>query len=302
MFKFVLASALAVASGAASAPIIDWRVKPPELLKWIPLDQTKSGLLIIDISVNGAPEKALIDTGATFFVVSDSLVSQSDIIADGYPVKTDTRSVLAKLARLRLLNMGPVEITNTPAVVADLSNVARSSGENIKFVLGSNVLKTFAIEIDRAGGRMRFLLPSQIAQSGKRIGSSLVDVDDARPVTEISVCGQKPESALIDTGYNNFLTIQDRSDFPENCVTKETEGNGVDFIGPVARKRATLRSVEVFSSEHLFSDVSIFGSLSLGIRTDKGLPPQIIHATIGVKAIPSDHFIIEKGGRAIILF
>jgi len=302
MLKFVLASALVTASGTAAAPVSDWRVKPPELLKWIPLDQTKSGLLVTDVSVNGVVVEALIDTGTSFFVASDTLVSPSDIISDNYQVKTAARSTSARIARLKLLNLGPVAITNTPAIAADLSYLAQTSGENIKFIIGSNVLKTLAIEIDRDGGRMRFLLPSQIPQNGKRINSSVVDVDDARPMTEVSICGRKSEPALVDTGSNHFVSIQDRSDIPENCVIKETEGNSADFLGPVAHKRATLRSVGVFSKESLSSTVSIFDNLNVNIRSDKNLPPKAIHTTVGLNAIPSSHFIIDKGGGSVILF
>jgi predicted aspartyl protease len=131
----------------------------------------------IRVRINGREYEFWLDTGATFTVLSSSVAADAGITALGREtlrVGTFAASVVVKPAVLKRMEIGPIVITNTPAMIMDASQmrVKGSAGEvpwaarQIDGIIGWDVIRQLAITMDFARGTVMISQPGNLGTIG----------------------------------------------------------------------------------------------------------------------------------------
>lgn len=163
--------------------------------------ETKGGKLVIAMTVNGRAARAVIDSGSQRSLI-DKAFAQSlslqpsgslDLISiSGIP----TKSPIFAGVRADI----PNQITSTaPVVGADLSGLARATGEPIRFVLGSDFLNNASYAIDLKNGVFVIRPPGALRTSGA--GVKVIPLLDGQFVSACfaKACVKlKPDSGVVD--------------------------------------------------------------------------------------------------------
>ncbi len=109
--------------GLYTAPAGCGRVAPPMPGGWRPVDLTldDQDKLLVSVSVNGRPVRAMLDTGASGALMSDAVAARLGVTADGRSVRFGGVGVAvreAKLAHIAGLAIGGVSLRDVPVLVS----------------------------------------------------------------------------------------------------------------------------------------------------------------------------------------
>ncbi len=176
---------------------------PSRSLEWdnsgagIPFDLHRDHLVIINARMQGQPVRLLVDTGFTStFVVNRFAASNGVQTAQAYIRLSDSNSSHSRgqLARLDLLEVGPLTVRNQPVVVAPPRLLRRLAGP-IDGVLGWDVLRQVVVTWDFPARRM-YLRPSPSVVPGGDLNLSGCEL----PIVTVVGPSGFPLNLFLDTG------------------------------------------------------------------------------------------------------
>ena len=109
-------------------------------------------VVVIEAMLNGkTPAKLVVDTGATYTMISAATAKELDIDPSGnerrLPIQTANGMIQAPLTSLESINVGGVEMKNLTAVIHDVVPSSQVAG-----LLGLNFLSNFRMDIDTQKG------------------------------------------------------------------------------------------------------------------------------------------------------
>ena len=109
-------------------------------------------VVVIEAMLNGkTPAKLVVDTGATYTMISAATAKELDIDRSGnerrLPIQTANGMIQAPLTSLESINVGGVEMKNLAAVIHDVVPNSQLAG-----LLGLNFLSNFRMDIDTQKG------------------------------------------------------------------------------------------------------------------------------------------------------
>jgi clan AA aspartic protease (TIGR02281 family) len=109
-------------------------------------------VVVIEAMLNGkTPAKLIVDTGATFTMISAATAKELAIEPNGnaqrLPIQTANGMIQAPLTSLESINVGGVEMKNLAAVIHDALPNSQAAG-----LLGLNFLSNFRMDIDTQKG------------------------------------------------------------------------------------------------------------------------------------------------------
>lgn len=109
-------------------------------------------VVVIEALLNGkTPAKLIVDTGATFTMISAATAKELAIVPDDsarrLPIQTANGMIQAPLTSLESINVGGVEMKNLAAIVHDALPDSQVAG-----LLGLNFLSNFRMDIDTQKG------------------------------------------------------------------------------------------------------------------------------------------------------
>jgi len=109
-------------------------------------------VVVIEAMLNGkTPVKLVVDTGATYTMISAATAKELDIDPSGnerrLPIQTANGMIQAPLTSLESINVGGVEMKNLTAVIHDVLPNSQVAG-----LLGLNFLSNFRMDIDTQKG------------------------------------------------------------------------------------------------------------------------------------------------------
>ena len=174
----------------------------------IPFEYVGNQILISARINSGIEQKFVLDTGASQTVIDKPLAQSIG------PQTVSTFSVTAgsKAVPLGYLNVGKIQIgdlimENIPALVADLSSFRATLGQRPAGLIGTSVLKRFAVTIDYRDRKIILTDPAQlrvpenaiVVPTSPAFGSTLLVVSG-------SIDGKHALNFLVDTaaGFNNL--------------------------------------------------------------------------------------------------
>jgi aspartyl protease family protein len=105
-------------------------------------------VVVVEAMLNGkTPAKLVVDTGATFTMISAATAKELAIEPNGsarrLPIQTANGMIQAPMTSLESINVGGVEMKNLAAVIHDALPNSQVAG-----LLGLNFLSNFRMDID----------------------------------------------------------------------------------------------------------------------------------------------------------
>ena len=166
----------------------------------VQLGISAAGTPSIRVRINGRNYSFWLDTGSTLTVLSSTVAADAGIATLGQEilrVATFTGSAPVKPAVLKRMEIGPLVITNSPAMIMDASlmrikgSAAEASweGQSIDGIIGWDVIRHLAITMDFARGTVLLKQPENLgtigtsAQNLTWIGKPFVQVRTTRGET-----------------------------------------------------------------------------------------------------------------------
>jgi len=187
----------------------------------------------IRVRINGRDYNFWLDTGSTLTVLSSTVAADAGIAALGSEilrVATFTGSAPVKTAVLKRMEIGPIVITNSPAMIMDASLLrikgagaeAFRAGQSIDGIIGWDVIRQFAITMDFAAGKVVFKQPENLGT----IGTSAQNLTwVGRPFVRVRTAGGETVQFTLDTGA--------QSTFVNDAVVKKLRAGTTRLDGRI---------------------------------------------------------------------
>src|SRR3954471_23486451 len=128
--------------------------------QWVPFDLTPGNQIQFQMTVDGRAVTAILDTGFSLSVVSRRFASRAGlkVSGGGEGVGIGGTGAMGQING-RILTIGGLTRSGGRLGVLDLPGGATGNGATIDAVIGSDLLRRYALDIDFAAQRFR-LLPS----------------------------------------------------------------------------------------------------------------------------------------------
>lgn len=218
------------------------------------------GLIEIPVTVNGAPIRAVVDSGAQFSAIDRALAERlalprtwtAPILAygvSGAPRLTHTVSLDLAVPGLA--------VPNLRAAVLDLAAIAQVTGRDFQLLIGRDVLNRLVVEADFPLRRARFLAAGAYVPPRDARTISLTRKGGA-PMVAIQVEAAAPLDVLVDTGASGLLALSEDAARQAGLLAPGrpvSRAHSVSLGGLSLDRRVTARTVRLGGLT--FSEVDI---------------------------------------------
>jgi predicted aspartyl protease len=308
--QIAVASGVAGALGTVSASVAgECQLKQ---LASIPAAFTNSGRIVVDVSLDDAPVKMLIDTGASINLLGQAFVEQQgmQVFDSQGTVYGLTGKELHQVARVSRLRLGNAVARDPVFVVGDMGREGNNGGP--VGIFGADYLAQYDVEIDPTGGFVKLFssdhCPGKVVYWTNeyfRLPAHLTL--DHHLEVQITVDG-KELKAMIDTGAptTTMRLAAARDVFgiesPSPGAPAPGQVRGVDGVGIEAFrhqfKSLTFGDITLNDTQMTIADIDQGkGGYSLGSRiTGNHAQPDVI---IGMSLLRQLHLVIAYSEPAI---
>ncbi len=208
MVRFLLAVLLASAAPAAPAARAQQLAADAET-RWVPFTLTTANHLRFDMTVDGKPAVALLDTGLNYSVVSRDFARRAKLTtgekgpAQGVALGG---SVAVEWAATRSLAFGALTRTGGRVAVIELPRLLANASTQADVLVGTDLLSAHALDIDFAQRRFRLLPSGRMPFTGARVPLS-IQRSSGLYLTEAVLGRRRIAPLLVDTGDGSALSI-----------------------------------------------------------------------------------------------
>lgn len=188
-------------AAAAARPTPAWQA-----FEWKP-----GGVIAIDVTIDGAPARALIDTGFPNVTLSRAFARTHGLpltsVGEGVSVGGSARF---ETTRVGAIEAGGVRIPPTAIAVVDLAALAQAGGRPIDLVIGASLLARIALQVDFDRHRLR-LLPGSAAPAPGEAVALAFDAAKRRVLVQAEVGGRTLPRLMLDLGFDGALSMSPRA-------------------------------------------------------------------------------------------
>jgi hypothetical protein len=220
----------------------------------------------------------VVDTGASPTVLDPRIARKLHLEGQSTETRVLGGSVQAQTAMLPSLSFGPIERTNVPVLIQDLSFLEKALPLRVDGMIGLDVLGQSAFVIDYASREIRFgpspALPNPIPLRMK----------DGLAIIDARVNGVAA-SLLLDTGAPSLILFAGGATGPVEDRRVSTEQRSPGSIGEVDHKQLRLRSLGVGATEFGQASVSVVSS---GGRAGYAFDGLLSPAALGITRVAID--------------
>jgi len=262
---------------------------------WIAFSDTRPRIVIIDAVVNGAPVKALLDSGAQSSVIDRGLVAELGLQMSGItPVLAFGVSGGPQIGRSTMIDVsvGDLVLPRLRAAALELAPIAAASQRPFSLILGQDVLRGVIADIDFPRGQIAFhdpsdhALPDGAASTPARMGRRDM-------LVPIMVEGSELE-VILDTGASGALALS--PDLAETAGLLDgrpaRRARSITFGGVSQDRMVRAESLTFADTDYRNVSVHIFNP-ARGVRIPPGL--------LGVEVLERFRVIIDLGGGRLHL-
>ena len=252
--------------------------REPALLR---LGVSALGTPTIRVRINGKEYQFWLDTGATLTVLSSSVAADAGIDALGQEtmrVGTFTGSAAVRPAVLKRMEIGPIVITNSPAMIMDASlmRVRGSSDQGVPWaglsidgIIGWDIIQRLAISMDFDSGKIVLQQPENLGIRGTS-AQNLVWV--GKPFVQVrTTLGETVQFALDTGAQSTFVNeavvkkVRAATSYPDARVF------GIAATGGQMVRLVPKLRLEVGGRSLLMSDLIIYTRPSSGLVESDGI-------------------------------
>lgn len=262
---------------------------------WLPYAEPRAPTPTVEVTVNGRPVRALIDSGAQYSVIDRSLVERLgltnvfNIPMVAYGVGGD-----AQVGRGTTLDVaiGGLRLSGLRAAILGLGPLASDQGLGAALILGQDVLRELVLELDTAEHRVRFL-----PREGWTPSSSLKPV----PVTRAGKALQAgitlegaTVNAVIDTGASAVLAVTRETAEAAGLLDgrERTPGQSIVLGGTVRAETVIVRTLTIGDELYRQATVAIYDDVAV---------PGFPKALVGMAAFENRRLALDLGGPGLFV-
>ncbi|MBS0479861.1 MAG: aspartyl protease family protein [Proteobacteria bacterium] len=199
--------AAAIAPGLP-APMPDRSVLAPDAeTQWVPFEMTPGNQIRFRMTIDGRAATALLDTGFNRTVISRRWATAAQLrVVHGGAAAAIGGTVAMGVVDGRTLVIGGLTRTGDRLGVIDLPADATGGSDAIDAVIGGDVLRQYALDIDFAQRRFRLLPSGRLPFAGS---SAPLTVSDRAGlyISEVRVGGARLRSMIVDTGDGGTVAV-----------------------------------------------------------------------------------------------
>ena len=249
----------------------------PALLR---LGTSVLGTPMIQVRINGRDYQFWLDTGSTLTVLSSRVAADARITALGdetLRVGTFTGSAPVTPVLLKRMEIGPIVINNTPAMVMDASLLrVKGSGEGMPMggltidgIIGWDVIRQFAVTMDFAAGTISLQRPGNLGT----IGTSAQNLTwVGKPFVQVRTTLGDTVQFVLDTGAQSTF-VNDAVVRKVRAVTSRPDARvfGIAASGGQSVRLVPLLRLEVAGKSLLMRDLILYTRPSGGLVESDGI-------------------------------
>ncbi|WP_375271661.1 aspartyl protease family protein [Sphingomonas sp.] len=204
----ILALLLAVAAAPAPAPPTGTQVLSADHEeRWIPFTFTPGNQISFVMSLEGRPVSAILDTGVSYSVLARRYAEANRLRVRGQ-AKADVigGSVAVGWVATRMLAIGGLRREGGGLAVADLPAAATGSATAVDLLVGRDLTAGYALDIDYAARRFRFLRSGRMPFAGTSSPLTIAP-DRLVYVSSVVLGGAALKPMVVDTGDGSAITL-----------------------------------------------------------------------------------------------
>ncbi len=174
---------------------------------WIPFEFFGGARIFIPAKVNGHDIVVLLDSGAQSSVIDKGLAQSIGLKPKGEAnLQGSGGDETAGIVDGVTVEVGALKLSNLTVISIDLQSHARELGHALPFVLGDELFRELAVDIDIANRRIAFSDPARITRPQGAAELPLVTIIGLRSIP-VSVDGAAPVQFEFDLGSNSPLMV-----------------------------------------------------------------------------------------------
>lgn len=180
---------------------------PDAEAQWVPFDLTPGNQIRFRMTIDGRAANALLDTGFNQTVISRRWATAARLhIVPGGTATAIGGTVAMGAVVGRTLTIGGLTKTGGRLGVLDLPGSATGGSDAIDAVIGGDLLRHYALDIDFAQRRFRLLPSGRLPFAGQTAPLSIAPRNGLY-VSEMRIQGTQLRSVIVDTGDGATLAV-----------------------------------------------------------------------------------------------
>ncbi|MGN6819638.1 MAG: retropepsin-like aspartic protease [Sphingomonas sp.] len=214
--------------------------------QWVPFELTPGNQIQFHMTIDGRPIVAILDTGFSMSSISRRFASREGLkIGGGGQGLGVGGSVAMGLVNGRTLTIGGLTRTGGQLGVLDLPSGATGNGGTVDAVVGGDLLRRYALDIDFTARRFRLLPSGRLPFAGQTAPLSLA-LGYQLYVSEMTIDGTRLRPVIVDTGDGATITMSDEA-WKSIGGTKPATTTTISYsiAGPVTSELTVLPAVRV---------------------------------------------------------
>ena len=182
-------------------------LSPDHEARWIPFEFTPGNQIRFVMALEGRPVSAILDTGVSYSVLARGYAQAQHLRVRG-AAKADVigGSVPVGWIATRTLAIGGLRREGGRLVVADLPAAATGSATAVDLLVGRDLTASYALDIDYAGRRFRFLKSGRTPFAGTPSPLSIAP-ERLVYVSSVVLGGAALRPMVVDTGDGSAITL-----------------------------------------------------------------------------------------------
>lgn len=199
---------LAATAPGLPAPMPDRSVLAPDAeTLWVPFDLTPGNQIRFRMTIDGRAATALLDTGFNRTMISRRWASAARLhVVDGGTATAIGGTVAMGTVDGRTLVIGGLTKTGGRQGILDLPAGATGGSNTIDAVIGGDLLRQYALDIDFAQRRFRLLPSGRLPFTGQSAPLTLSG-GTGLYISEIRIDGTRLRPMIVDTGDGATLAV-----------------------------------------------------------------------------------------------
>lgn len=185
------------------------RFQQPRGTPWLRLP-TNEGLIEIDVSVEGKPLRALVDSGAEVSAIDGRIAQQLGLSPRvAFPVVAYgvTGGPLVSYAVALDLALPGLWAGGLAAAALDLDALARAANRDFQIIIGRDLLRHVVLDADYPRDRVRLVSPAQYRPPSGAVRIPMTRRAGA-PMVSVRIEARSPAVAvMVDTGSSGVLAL-----------------------------------------------------------------------------------------------
>ncbi|WP_375381124.1 aspartyl protease family protein [uncultured Sphingomonas sp.] len=214
--------------------------------RWVPFTLTPGDQMRFDLSLDGRPVSAILDTGVSYSVLARRYATEQHLAVRAVGSATAIGGVVAiGWVDTRAVALGGLVRSGGGVAVADLPAIATGGTAPVDMLVGRDLVGTAALDIDYAGRRFRLIPTGRMPFAGF-VAPLAISPERQVYVTRVTLAGHVLSPMIVDTGDGSAITVSQpawREAVPASIRTTTAIAYGL--AGPITIELAIVPEVRV---------------------------------------------------------